>query len=155
MKIRRAKIKDAGLMSRLVKRTIVKINGPFYSQRQISAWKKSISAAGYRKRIRAGSRFILAAEEKGLMMGMGVLNAEKKMITGMYVSCGQIRRGIGRKIIRVLEKQAKKRKIKKLALNSSLSATEFYKKMGYRWIKKTAIKMGGIKIPCVLMNKKI
>ncbi len=155
MKLRKAKNADAGAMSRLAKITISRLNKPFYNGRQIWALKHSISATGYRKMISSGGRFILAAEDEGSVIGQGILNLEKKMISGMYVSCGQVRRGIGGKIVSALEKRAKEKGIKKLALNSSLSAVGFYQKNGYQPIKKTIILIYGEKIPCIFMNKKI
>ncbi|HTW96639.1 MAG TPA: GNAT family N-acetyltransferase [Candidatus Methylomirabilis sp.] len=154
MKIRKAKIEDAAAMSRLVKRTIVKINGPYYTKRQILAWKKLVSARGYRKRIKDGNRYLVVAEKKEMIVGVGIMNPKKQMISGMYVRVENIRQGIGQKLISALEKRLMSLPVNKISLNSSLSAVKFYQCMGYEKIKKTFTIMNGERIPCVLMIKK-
>lgn len=155
MIIRKAKIEDSVAMSRLVKKTIVEINSPYYTKRQILAWKTMVCANGYKKRIKIGNRYFLVAESNDKVVGVGVFNQEKKMISGMYVAHNLVGRGIGRKIIVALEKKAKKLDIKKITLNSSLSADGFYKRLGYRRIRKNSTKFNGVEIPSVLMVKNI
>ena len=46
------------------------------------------------------------------------------------------KKGVGRKLIEKIEKTAKKRKIKKLIVHSTPYAEEFYKRCGYKRIKK-------------------
>lgn len=153
MKIRKAKIDDAVAMGRLVRTAVRKLNSPYYTKEQISAWVGVVSSSKYKKRIATGDRYIVVVEDKGEVVGVGILNQEKKMISGMYASYKMIGRGIGGKLMRHLEKKAFEFGILKISLNSSLSAVDFYKHFGYRRIKRTFTIMNDVKVPCVNMVK--
>jgi len=54
-----------------------------------------------------------------------------------------------------LEKIARKRKIKKLIVHSSLYAEGFYKNMGFKRIKRITTNKNNIKFDEILMEKKL
>lgn len=59
---------------------------------------------------------------------------------GIGVEEKYIKKGIGSKLLKFLEKQLKKKRIKKYSVGASLNAVGFYKKNGFKLIKMKKIR---------------
>lgn len=91
------------------------------------------------------TKLILAFVNGKVVGGGGI---QKNKIRTMFVDIKHQGRGIGRKIYKKLEEMARKGKIKKLWLCASPNALNFYKKLGFKKIKKD-------KFGSILMEKKL
>lgn len=72
------------------------------------------------------NRFTCVTVEDDFIVGVGALKGDE--ITAIYVSADHLGEGIGAKLLTYLEDRAFKKGIKKLRLESSLTAFQFYKK---------------------------
>lgn len=146
IKIRKFRKKDAEACSKLISETL------FYSktltekeQRHI---KKKTMPQELIKKMKQRACFI--CEKSGRMIGTGTLN--KNEIITMYVSPKFQHKGVGSLILKRLEKEAKKSKIKKLFLYTHPKASNFYLKNKFKIIKRFRNKD---KLPVVYMEKNL
>ena len=86
---------------------------------------------------------------------MGVNGLQRNEVRTFYVNSTYHGKGVGRKLMENVEKIAKKRGIKKLIVKSSLYAVGFYEKMGFKKVKRIITKIGKVKFPEIVMEKKI
>ncbi|HLD41946.1 MAG TPA: GNAT family N-acetyltransferase [archaeon] len=73
----------------------------------------------------------------------------------MYVASNHINKGIGRKMIQRIEREAKKLGMKELKLKSALTAYGFYRKMGYKKTRKGKHRIGKSYLDIYYMKKKL
>ncbi len=71
-------------------------------------------------------------------------NAYEAQIRYMAVDEHYQRKGIGVKVIKLLEAEAKKKQINKIVLNARDHVIEFYKKSGYKAVRKYEVSDTGI-----------
>ena len=85
------------------------------------------------------SSFHLIGVKKKQIVGCGRLhfnNPNEAQIRYMAVDEKYQRNGVGKEIIRLLEKEAKRQNAKKIILNARDHVLDFYKKFGYIAVKK-------------------
>lgn len=154
MRIRKARPEDAKEIVKLVRDTVRKVNIKDYSKEQIEAWAKTNRADKYRKMLEEG-RKVYVAIDKGEMVGMATFKPEKEQIGGFYIKHDKIGRGIGKKLNERIEKEAKKEGITEITLYSTTTAISFYQKRGYKKIRRSYVEMNNVKVPVVIMKKKL
>ena len=154
MRIRRARPEDAKEIASMNRKTVRNVNKKDYTKRQIAAWSSMNKARRLCKAIKEG-RKIWVAVDKDEIVGMATLLPEEKEVGGFYIKHNKIGTGIGKKLNEKIEQEAKKKNIKELKLCSTITAAPFYKKRGYKKIRKTHVTMNKVKIPCVIMKKKL
>jgi GNAT superfamily N-acetyltransferase len=81
------------------------------------------------------SIFFLAIDGKKII---GIIRGEKDRIINLFINGNYHGRGIGKKLVKKFENEAKKNGSMKIKIKASLFAVPFYKKMGYK--KSTGIK---------------
>lgn len=75
----------------------------------------------------------------------GYINGRKNKIGNLFVFGVEHKKGIGRKLVELFEKESKKQNSHGIKINSSIYAIPFYEKMGYK--KTTGIKnMSGLRV---------
>jgi GNAT superfamily N-acetyltransferase len=89
----------------------------------------------------------------GKIVGVGAVNGNR--ITRAYVDPQFQNLGIGTKIIKELENKLKSAGFKKIEVEASTEAEDFYKKIGFKSIKKFSKKDGGNIFTLVKMEKKL
>lgn len=88
------------------------------------------------------SIFFVAEEEKKIV---GYIKGNSNMIVNLFVLGNKHKKGLGRKLVLLFEKEAKRRNSRFIKIKSSLYAVPFYQKMGYK--KTTGIRsFHGLKI---------
>jgi len=92
------------------------------------------------------------AEIDGRIAGFGdMINGEIKRL---YVYKDYIRKKrVGTTLLKTLEETAKKMGWKKIEVNATITAVEFYKKQGYDDNGKTTHELRGLKFPVHKMSK--
>ncbi|MCL5784790.1 MAG: GNAT family N-acetyltransferase [Patescibacteria group bacterium] len=152
MLIRKAKISEVREISLLTQDTIRKVNAKDYSPEQIKVWKKTDTEEKVKERMQDKNRFTCIAIENNQIVGVGSLKDDE--ITAIYVSANYLRKGIGAKILAYLEQKAYKMGVRKLKVDSSLTAMEFYEKHGFGKIKEGFhVNSEGGKLPSIHMEK--
>lgn len=153
IEIRKAKISDTKEISKLLQDTIARVNSKDYSPEQVEFWKKADTEEKVAKGIKDKTRFTCVATLDNNIVGIGAL--KRNEITSIYVNADHLREGIGVQILDYLQKKALEKGIKKLKVESSLTAFEFYKKHGFKRIKQSFHKSPEGKLPCIIMEKNL
>ena len=154
MRIRKATSKDAEEMCKVVRAAIKEVNSKDYTPRQIKAWLSHNTTKGYRESMKKGRRWFVAVE-RGKIAGVARADSENETIKALYVNPRMHGKGIGKKLYLKMEKFLRAQGVKKLVVESTITAQKFYKKMGMKKTGKRNVKMSGVKIPVVVMEKKI
>jgi N-acetylglutamate synthase-like GNAT family acetyltransferase len=96
------------------------------------------------------------AEVAGEVVGFGKINLDTGIVDAMFVHPNRMRRGIGAKIIKRLERLAIDRGLSEVTLKSTFNAAPFYRSCGFTGekIAKHHSPMG-VELDCILMSKKI
>ena len=136
MKIRRFEEKDAKKVSKLIVETLRKTNIKDYSADLIENYVNNFQPENVLKR--ASWTHFYVAEEKGNIIGCGAIVPywdkiyESSLFT-IFISSEHQGKGIGRKIIETLEKDEYFLRAKRIEVPASITAVQFYKKMGYSY----------------------
>lgn len=157
-KVRRAKIEDARGIHEAHMRSVQEICAKDHSNEEIQAW-------GHRpfnenNRVHAiKNQFVWVVENNSLIEGYGHFGLEKKEDTlvahiyGLYLAPEAIGNGFGAEIANAMIKEAKFAGAKKIILESTLTAHQFYKHLGFTdSAPQTKISIGGVEIRCFPMS---
>ncbi|MFX0006767.1 MAG: GNAT family N-acetyltransferase [Promethearchaeota archaeon] len=74
--------------------------------------------------------YTIVIEKEGDLIGTGSIS-DLGQVRDVYVMISKHRKGYGTKLVKKLESEAKRKKIKELFLYSAISAVSFYKNLGY------------------------
>ncbi len=130
MKIRKFKNADAEQCNKLIEEIIDKSEN--LTKRAKENIKRGSKPEVLIKKSKSRDYFICEKDRK--IVGIGGL--KKNEVIRMYTSLKKQNKGIGTKILKKIEKTARKKKIKKLFLYTHPRASKFYFKNGYEIIKK-------------------
>ena len=125
---------DAEKVSALIIHTLQASNSKDYSAETISALEKKMQPSGVLER--ASWTHFYVAEEGGDIIGCGAIGpywgseTESSLFTIFVLPACQ-GKGVGRKIIETLEKDEFFLRARRVEIPASLTAVEFYRKMGY------------------------
>lgn len=148
MKVKLFQDKDADELSKLIEKTVVESNSEDYSKKAITVLIEHFSPENIIKFSR--KKDILVAIEENKIVGTITLDGNR--LSAMYVSPNQQGKGIGKNLIERLEKLAKQKGLEILRVRSSVTAFEFYKKMGYIKTRRASNKFIG---PIIWLKKEI
>lgn len=97
------------------------------------------------------SSYLVVALTDNKVVGTGSLDDNE--ITTVFVDPDHQKRGIGRTIMRELERYAKSQGLREVVLNSSITASGFYKKLDYALVEESVREVQGDKVITYLMKK--
>ncbi|ARD23071.1 MULTISPECIES: GNAT family N-acetyltransferase [Shewanella] len=88
------------------------------------------------------------------IVGVGMINLTTGMVDAMFVRPEYIGQGFGKQMIQYLELQARKAQCKKLSLDASLNAVDFYRACGFEGQREAIFySPRGIELTCLPMTK--
>lgn len=136
MKIRRFEEKDAKKVSELIIDTLRKTNIKDYSADSIENYVNNFQPENILKR--ASWTHFYVVEEKSNIIGCGAIapywdKIDESSLFTIFISAEYQGKGIGRKIIETLEKDEYFLRAKRIEVPASITAVQFYKKMGYSY----------------------
>lgn len=150
--VRLATPKDAEEMLEIQRCCIEEIFPSFYSQKALNMWKNQLDIDNYiTKGQSSGRRYVAVLKENSSeqIVGFGYLNYDSSQlpktpnnykcniqIQTLYVSVNHHKRGIGRKIIQEMERQALNDGYTHVGILASIPALSFYERVGYSIIGK-------------------
>lgn len=132
-----------------------------YSPEQVEAWaggsapdeSHSRAIERHTTSIESGLTFV-AEEADGAVVGFAALDSVSGEVSAVYVHPDYARRGIGRRLIEVIEQEARRLGLPDLHLRASLNAVKFYETVGFEYgTEMTHCFRSGVQIPCVIMTK--
>ena len=132
MSIRKFKDRDAAAVSELIIENLKTVNIRDYSKELIDI----LSSYKTPKQVieSAGKSEAFVAVKRGSIVGVAMLRGNK--IVNMFVQTQAQGKGIGRSLIKRIEKRAKKIRISELVVDATITAVGFYTRCGYRVVKK-------------------
>lgn len=134
MRIRNFLREDAEAVSNIIRRNLLEINTREYT---VEAMQRLAHRYGPDKiREIAGYANMYVASMNDSVVGCGAISSywgkeDESLLLTIFVLPEYHGRGIGRKIVRKLEKDSFFTRAKRIELHASLTACEFYRKMGY------------------------
>jgi len=150
MKIRLVQDKDYAGIARLHRATIRNVNSKDYSKDIIEVWSGRTNAKRFRSNADRCKRWVAVENYKVVGFVDHSLDGE---LWGLYVHKDYIGKGIGRRLLKLAEDSIKKLGCKKITLKSTVTAKDFYKKHGYKVIKKSLHPIGSKNIEIYVMKK--
>ena len=148
---RKAKLSDIKELSKLRRDSFGKIKSEKYRKDLVDLLKSLNTPLDIKKKIKEYDMFCLLEKKKII----GTVSINKSEIKGVFVKYNYARKGIGTKLMNFIEDYARKNKIKKVHLYSAEKAKGFYKKLGYKLIKKIEKPWQGVKSINFLMEKNL
>lgn len=132
--IRRFRVEDAGEVSELIAKTLRTVNIKDYSEEYIEANVSSHSADVLIERAKNGHMYVVYDDSQivgcGAIAGYWGSTTESILLT-IFVLPEYQGKKIGTLIIRTLEKDEFFLRAKRIEIPASITAVDFYKKMGY------------------------
>jgi GNAT superfamily N-acetyltransferase len=150
MKIRKFQKEDAKKVAYIIHKAIFEVLSKDYPKRVCQNLCKGNTPSKLIEKSKIRNRDIFVLEEGNKVLGTGSLSGN--MVRTVFVNPRYHGKGVGRKLMNHIEKVAKKKGLKTLQFHSSLTAEGFYKKLGYKKIRKEYHKEFGRGI---LMKKKL
>ena len=119
-----------------------------YSAEIIDGWLQNRSPDGYAAPIKRGAIFV--AETGNQAVGFG--EAAAGVVVAVYVDPSVIRQGVGSALLRHALELARREHNGCVRVESTLNATGFYAKHGFREIGRATTKRGRVEVPIVRME---
>ena len=136
MEIRVFKQEDAGEVAKLIAETLKVSNSKDYSSEYINENITSHSAEVLIERAKEGHMYVACDKERiigcGAIAGYWGSTTESILLT-IFVLPAYQGKGIGSKIIHTLEQDEFFLRAKRIEIPASITAVEFYRKMGYNY----------------------
>lgn len=152
MRIRLVKDDDYAAIARLHRQTIRSVNSKDYPEDMIQVWSARTNAQRFRSNSDTCKRWVAVDNNKIVGFCEHGLNGE---FWGLYVHKDYIGKGIGSRLLKTAEKSLQKNGCKKVTIQSTLTAKNFYEKHGYKVIKKDFHLIKDKKLPIFIMTKKL
>ena len=127
IEIRKFKDEDALEASDLIRKTLSEENSKFYPNSVIEYMCNEFSPK-FLIELSKEREFFVAIKNSKMIGTITIIN---DYIGTVFVNPEYHSKGIGTKLMETIENLAKKRKIEKLRLESSINAVDFYEKLGY------------------------
>ncbi len=143
---------DLPAVCRLFHNTVHTVCREDYSQRELDAWApEKIDLAAWNKSLRES--LCVVATAGGEIVGFA--NLADDMLDRVYVHHDWLRRGVGTRMVTVLERAAKKRGIRELFTDASITARPFFLAMGYRVVTPQKVARNGVVLTNYRMKKEL
>jgi putative acetyltransferase len=124
-----------------------------YTEEQVDAWAPSdLDPALWVKRIRGINPFV--AEIGGTPVGYADVQ-ENGYIDHFFVSGLYPRQGIGRRLMTVLESEARRMQVAAMTSDVSRTAQPFFQSFGFAVVEQRSPVIRGVKVPNAFMRKVI
>jgi GNAT superfamily N-acetyltransferase len=151
MEIRKAVRDEAPAIWELKNASILAQCAACYPREVLDLWTAGEMPPGFADDV---ERSFYAAFRKGTLVGSGKVDLESAKIDAVFVHPQHFRTGVGKKMLRYLERLAREAGLKELHLESTLNAAAFYRAQGFRGEELGVYESPrGVTLPCVPMTK--
>jgi putative acetyltransferase len=131
--------------------TVRNINCLDYSPEQVAAWApRPPDPAYWRKRLEGLTLWV--AESDRQIVGFGSLGAEGH-VDMLYVGYRFQRRGVARMLYQQVEAEARRNGVRRLFTEASISARQFFERMGFKILKEQTVELRGVAFTNFAMEK--
>ena len=137
IKIKEYEEKYINEISEIITRNLLEINSKDYGIKQAKEMAKDFTSDNLEKMFSKRKKVFIAIEKEEVVGTAGIdkswYNDDEYCILTVFVKPECHGKNIGRSLILKIEEYAKKINIKKLVVPASITAHEFYYKLGYRY----------------------
>lgn len=153
MNIRKYAVPDLMEILQLFYDTVHTVNSKDYSQEQVDAWApKQLNVERWADFFAKNISYV--AEIDGKITGFGDLTREGYLNT-LYVHKDFQGKGIGSRIVKILEKEAKALSLNEITTEASITAKPFFEKRGYECLRSQNKVHNGMVFLNYVMRKKL
>ena len=142
---------DAPQIVRLFYETVCSVNCADYSEEQVRAWAPGVPDPE-EWHARMADRRTLVAEEGGEVVGFAELE-EDGHLDMLYVRGDSVGRGVGRRLYRAVEREARGRGLGQIFTEASVTARPFFERRGFRMVRERTIVRRGVELTNFAMEK--
>ena len=145
---------DAPEIARLFYETIRSVNRADYSEEQVRAWAPGVPDPEEWHARMAGRR-TLVAEEDGEVVGFVELEGDGHldMLDMLYVREDAVGRGVGRRLYKAAEREARGRGLGRIFTEASVTAKPFFERQGFRVMRAQTVLQRGTRLTNFVMQK--
>ena len=144
---------DIKTLIEIFRETVHKVCCADYSLEQLNTWAPEfIDAAQWESRLEKS--YTLVAEENGVILGFANLENNGN-IDMFYVSAEAQGKGVGKTLLRHLEKHAKDLKLEKITSDVSLTARKFFQHSDFLTDEEYVKVRNGVEFKNTLMSKRL
>ena len=151
MKIRKFIKSDSIKVYNLIRKNDLEIASKFYPKKVINEWLKELNPT---KILEKSMKRICFVAERGNKV-IGYVSLSGNEVKKLFILPKFHRMGVGKKLLNRIEKEAKKRGVRKIVLYSNFYAEPFYKSCGFKRIKESWQKAGNTRYKVIHMDKKL
>ncbi|MCB1756079.1 MAG: GNAT family N-acetyltransferase [Gammaproteobacteria bacterium] len=152
MLVRSARMTDMEKIAATHRASIRDLCSAFYTKQDIDAWTGIIDPGIYESAIK--EKVMIVAEEEGEIVGLGILDLERREIGAIYIHPRVKGAGVGACLLSALEARASNDHAERLTLCSTINALGFYKHHGYMSEGKAFHELpDGLRLECIRMYK--
>jgi putative acetyltransferase len=148
VKIRLATPADASCLNELHVASVRALCSGHYAAQVIDGWLLDRTPQGYLEPI--SRRAIFVAERDHKIVGFG--EAAPGAVIAVYVDPEATGRGIGRQILQHALGLARGTEGGPIMVESTLNASAFYERHGFREVKRTTVKRNHVEVPIVVLQ---
>jgi putative acetyltransferase len=145
---------DAIGLASLFHRAVQEGTVQHYDAAQREAWCDSPPTnAAWRARVEEADTIV--AEKDGVHLGFMTMDMETGYLDFAYVAPNVMGQGVASALYAVIEGRARVRGHARLETEASLLAEPFFRRNGWRVVKRQEVERGGVKIPNAAMEKRL
>ncbi|BCZ48709.1 GNAT family acetyltransferase [Clostridium gelidum] len=144
--IRKFKSIDSSKLCEIIKRNLIEINSKDYPKEIIDGMCSRFVPENMIEN--AKKRDIYVAELNGELIGTASL--ENNIIYGVFVDVNYHGCGVGKKLMSIIEDNAKENSVNLVQVPSSITSQNFYYKLGYNYVKEVETPDSG---RCIIVEK--
>lgn len=149
--IKEATLKDASEITSVHKQCVLKTNAQFYAKNVIGEWVDQINDENVKEQFKNSQWLVIKTKDK--IVGFCQFSLEEKTLYQINILPDHQGRNYGKLMYDFIERKFLDNGIRKIYLNSTLNAVNFYKKMGFKEIEKIDFKLEKKSIEMVKMEK--
>lgn len=154
MDIRKAKRADAQQIVRVFHDTIHTVNTRDYTTEEVNAWSPDVPDADEWAEKRLPARITFVADDEGTIVGFGELETNGH-IDCLYCHHNCQSRGVGTAIFRQIENEARALGLRRLFVEASITARQFFETQGFTIVNQQTIVRRGVELTNFIMEKHI
>lgn len=142
---------DTSTIVRLFYETVRSVNRADYSDKQVGAWAPSVPNP-QEWHARMSGRRTLVAEEGGEVVGFAEIEGDGHLDM-LYVRKDAVGRGVGRRLYRVVEREAQRLGLERIFTEASTTARPFFGRQGFRVVREQTVLRRGVTMTNFAMEK--
>lgn len=147
LSIRLATAGDVPAMARVHVAAVAQLCRTHYRPEELARWTNQ-GRDLYVGLVRSAT--VVVAERGGDVVGFAAASLAAGFVRALYVAPGHAGGGVGRRLLARIERAARVYGVRRLVLDATLNATEFYARAGYRAVAR---RRSGLGLTCVRMAK--